>query len=285
MLFFLLTVTFVLLRLLPGGPFDSASVLPPEVKAHLESHYHLNDPLFIQYFVYLKNLLSGDWGTSLRFLDQDIGEILMASMGPTVTLGILSLLFSFSVGIILGLLSKGRMVMNVLTLAMSVPTFLMAPFLILIFSFKLDILPAALWMGPRYFILPVITLSLRPTALIARLVRSSKIEYENSDFVRAARAKGVFENKILFKHVLRNSLIPLLGTVGPMMAHVLSGSFVIEILFAIPGLGHHFVDSVLDRDYTLVMALTLLYGTILSLSNLVVDLVSVFIDPRLQYEK
>lgn len=280
---------FFLLRILPGGPFDTEVALTPEVKAHLDARFHLDQPLLTQYFSYIKSLGQGDMGSSYHYLDQNVGEIISEALPASLKLGFFSLITSFLLGIPLGLVAAryhnrwgDRIAMLFATVGVSMPIFLLAPVLILIFSFYLDILPPALWEGPRYYILPVFILGVRPAAMIARLMRSSALDVMNSDFVRTARSKGASENRILFKHVLRNCLIPVLGISGTLVAQVLSGSFVVEVLFAVPGLGHYYIESVIDRDYPLVMSISFMYALLLSSSNFLMDVLSNLVDPRVR---
>jgi len=280
---------FFLVRVLPGNPFDTEAAVSPEVRAHLNSRYHLDQPLLTQYLIYLKSLGGGDLGTSYRYQDQNVMDIISEALPVTLKLGLLSLIFSFSLGIPLGLVAaqfhnrwQDRVAMFVAVLGDCMPTFLLAPVLILVFSFYLDILPPALWESPKYYILPVVSLGIKPTAILARLIRSSALDILESDFIRTARAKGASEKRILFHHVLRNCLIPILGVSGTLVAHILSGSFIVELLFAVPGLGHYLIESVIDRDYPLVMSLALWYAVVLSLSQLVMDCLSSFADPRIK---
>jgi len=288
-LFVIATMTFLMLRFLPGGPFDSEKALPPEVKANIEAKYGLNDPVAIQYKNYMFNLLRGDLGESYKYLGRSVSDIVGEAFPVSLKLGIYALIISFIVGIPLGVLAAAKhntYVDNALmVLAMSgvaVPSFLTAPILIIIFSFWLNWLPPALWDGPEYYIMPVIVLGVRPAAYIARLTRASVLEVIQADFVRTARAKGLPQTMILFKHVLRNSLIPVLTYAGPLIAGILSGTFVVEVIFAVPGMGRHFVLSVTNRDYPLVLALTLLFGSLLVVANLVVDILYGVIDPRIR---
>ncbi len=285
----LLSIMFFTLRLLPGSPFDSETAISSEVRAHLNSRYHLDQPLIDQYFLYLRSLGKGELGVSYHYQDQNVGELITEALPVTLKLGVLSLLISFLWGIPLGLIAarfhnhwQDRVAMLFAVVGESMPTFLLAPILILIFSFYLDILPPALWESPKYYILPVISLGIRPAAMIARLIRSSALDIMSSDFVRTARSKGASENRILFHHVLRNCLIPILGISGTLVAQVLSGSFVVELLFAVPGLGHYLIESVIDRDYPLVMSLSLWYAILLSTSQFIMDVLSGLVDPRVR---
>ncbi|MDZ4676863.1 MAG: ABC transporter permease [Oligoflexia bacterium] len=285
----LITITFFLLHALPGGPFDDETALAPEVKAHLEEYYHLNSPVSEQFLIYVGKLFKGDLGTSYRNIDQSVVSLLQDTLPITLKLSLMSLVLSFSLGIPLGLIaaSKHNSKFDFLTLfatmsCVSIPSFLLAPILILIFSFWLDWLPPALWESPSYYILPVITLAARPTALIARLIRTSALDVLHSDFVRAAYAKGMSQIQILFKHVLKNSIVPVLALSGTMIAHLISGTFVVELIFAIPGVGRHLIASVDNRDYPLVLALTLIYSFLLIIGNLIMDFITTLIDPRMR---
>lgn len=283
------TITFILLRFLPGGPFDSEKALTAEVLANINAKYHLTDPLPVQFLTYVKNILNGDLGESYKYIGRSVTDIIGESLPVSLQLGTYALLLSFVIGIPLGVYAAAKHNTWIDTTAMvaamsgvALPSFLVAPILILIFAFWLDILPPALWDGPIYYILPVVTLGIRPAAIIARLTRSSVLEVIHSDYIRTARAKGLAATRVLFKHVLRNSLIPVLTISGPLVANLLSGSFVIEVIYAIPGIGRHFVQSVTNRDYPLIMGVTLVYALLLIVSNLVVDMLYAVVDPRIK---
>jgi oligopeptide transport system permease protein len=288
-LFIIATMTFVMLRFLPGGPFDSEKALPPEIKANIDAKYGLDKPFLVQYETYIFNLLKGDFGESYKFIGRSVSDIMSDAYPVSFQLGIYALIVSFLVGIPLGVIaaSKHNTWVDSITMiaAMSgvaVPSFLTAPILILIFSIWNDWLPPAMWDGTEYYILPVVVLGVRPAAYIARLTRASVLEVIRADFVRTAKAKGLDHYKILFKHVLRNSLIPVLTYAGPLVAGILSGTFIVEVIFNIPGMGRHFVMSVTNRDYPLVMALTLLFGCTYVIANLVVDIMYGIVDPRIR---
>ena len=288
-LFILATVTFLLLRFIPGGPFDSEKALPAEVKANIEAKYKLNEPLLVQYADYLYKVSHFDFGESYKYVGRPITDIIAESFPVSVQLGVYSLLISFLIGIPLGVIAAANHNKPLDTIAMgfaisgvALPSFFVAPILVLIFSFWLEWLPPALWNGPGYYLMPVIILGIRPAAVIARLTRSSVLDVIRADYIRTAYAKGLEQKVVLFKHVLRNSLIPVITVSGPLIAAILTGSFVIEQIFAIPGMGKHTIQSVTNRDYPLVMALTLLYGAMLVAANLIVDLLYVVIDPRIK---
>ncbi len=287
--FAIATVTFLLLRFLPGGPFDRDKALPPEVMANINAKYHLDKPMLEQYGIYIGNLLQGDLGESYKFIGRGVTEIIAESLPNSFKLGFYALLISFILGIPLGLYaaSKHNTLSDNLAMFFSIsgvalPSFLVAAVLIVIFSFGLGWFPPALWNSPIHYVLPVVCLGIRPIGIIARLTRSSVLDVIRSDFIRTARAKGLAEQVVLYKHVLRNSLIPVLTMSGPLVAGLLSGSFVIEIIFAVPGMGKHFVQSVTNRDYPLILGLTLLYAVMLIAANLIVDLLYAVIDPRIK---
>ncbi len=287
--FVIATVTFLLLRYLPGGPFDSEKALPQVVLENLAKKYNMDQPLWQQYASYMGNLLQGDLGESYKYIGRGVSEIISEAFPASLKLGIYSLFLSFLIGIPLGVYAAANhnkfgdtFAMFLAMSGVAVPPFLVAPILIIIFSFWLNILPPALWDGPLYYILPVITLGVRPAGIIARLTRSSILDVIHSDFIRTAKSKGLAQRVVMYKHVLRNSLIPVVTMSGPLVANVLSGSFVIEIIFAVPGIGKHFVTSVTNRDYPLVLGLTLMYSVILIAANLIVDLLYAIIDPRIK---
>jgi oligopeptide transport system permease protein len=283
------TALFMMLRFLPGGPFDNDKALPPEVKANIEAKYHLNDPLYVQYIDYMTGIAKGDLGESYKYLGRSVTDIIVDTFPVSFQLGMYALIISFMVGIPLGVWAASKhnswqdnFAMILAMSGVSLPSFLVAAIFILVFSFWLGVLPPALWDGPEYYLMPVIVLGIRPAAYIARLTRSSCLDVIHSDFVRTAKAKGVGRTKILFKHVLKNSLIPVLTYSGPLLATILSGTFIIELVFAVPGMGKHFIQSVTNRDYPLIMGLTLLFGFMMIMATLIVDLFYAVIDPRIR---
>lgn len=283
------TLTFALLRFTPGGPFDAEKALPPEVKANIEAKYQLDKPLLTQYFLYLNGLVHGDLGESYKYIGRNVTDIISETFPVSFQLGIYALILSFLIGIPLGVIAASKhntwldnLCMFFAISGVSLPSFLVAPILIIIFCFWLNILPTALWRGPEYYILPVFILGIRPAAVIARLTRASVLEVIRSDYIRTAKSKGLEQSVILFKHVLKNSLIPVLTFSGPLMAGILSGSFIIELIFAIPGMGKHLIQSVSNRDYPLILGVTLLYSIMLVMANLMVDLMYSYFDPRIK---
>jgi oligopeptide transport system permease protein len=305
-LFTIATVTFVLLRALPGGPFDEDQLLQPAVKQNMEAQYGLNKPLLEQYGRHMWGLVSGQWGYSYSYEGRAVSDLILEALPVSLQLGLYSLLLSFLVGIPLGVFSASHhrtsfdTLIQFLTVGgLSIPSFVIAPLLITFFCFGwplnhwapefhqwlLDadlLLPVALWSSPRHMILPVVSLSLRPAAFIARLTRASVLDVMQSDFVRMARSKGLSESQVIYSHVLRNSLLPIVTHSGPMVAGLLSGSFVIEMIFALPGLAKYFVQGVFFRDYPLVLGLTLVFSILLVLCNLFVDLIYQWVDPRME---
>jgi oligopeptide transport system permease protein len=285
------TLTFILLRLAPGGPFDSERKLPPEIIANLEAKYHLNEPVLEQYIRYLAGLARGDLGPSYKYLDRGVTEIIADTLPTSALLGILSVLFAVSVSFSLGLFAAyyresviDRLSLFVSTLGISLPNFILGALLIWTVALQLGWLQAGRWDDWSSVILPMVTLGAAPAAYLSALLRSSLIESLNEDFVRTARAKGAREQAVIAKHALRNSLIPILTVMGPLIAALLTGSFVVEYVFAIPGMGRFFITAVTDRDYPLIMGVTLVYTTILVGANLAVDLLYGWVDPRIRAE-
>ena len=288
-LFVVATITFILLRLLPGGPFDQEKTLPPEIKANIEAKYHLDKPLYWQYGYYIKGLFRGYLGESYKYTDRNISDILKDSLPVSIQLGIYALLLAFVLGIPLGVFAaqrantlSDRSAMIFSISGVSLPSFVIAPIFILLFAFHLGWLEAALWEGTLFYILPAIVLGLRPASVIARLTRSSILDVVQSDYVRTARAKGLDETTLFYKHILKNAFLPVLTFSAPLIAGILTGSFIIEKIFAIPGLGQHFVTSVTNRDYPLILGALLVYSSLLILSNLIVDLLYTYFDPRIK---
>ncbi|MCY4321521.1 MAG: ABC transporter permease [Bdellovibrionaceae bacterium] len=288
-LFIVASITFVLLRMLPGGPFDQEKTLPPEIQANISAKYHLDKPLYWQYTHYIKGLFRGYLGESYKYTDRNIADILKDSLPVSIQLGIYALILAFLVGIPLGVFSaqkqdswQDRAAMIFSISGISLPSFVVAPIFILFFSFYLAWLKPALWEGTLFYILPAVVLALRPAGVIARLTRSSILDVLSYDFVRTARAKGLNEKTIFYKHILKNAFLPVLTFSGPLIAGILTGSFIVEKIFAIPGLGQHFINSVSNRDYPLILGALLVYSSLLILSNMIVDLLYAYFDPRIK---
>lgn len=283
------TITFGLLRVIPGGPFDREKTLPPEILRNVEARYHLDEPLAQQYLRYLGGILRGDLGPSYKYLGRDVTQILADAFPVSVALGSAALAISLLFGISAGLASgvrRGRIPDRLLGMlavaAMSVPSFVLGAGLILSFGLGLGWFPAGLWEGPRFAVLPALTLAAAPAAYIARLTRSSVLDVMDMDFVRTARAKGVSEARVRRYHILRNALLAVTTYFGPLLAILLTGSFVVEKVFAIPGMGRFFVTAVTNRDYPLVLGVTLVYAALIVAANLTVDLLYAWLDPRIR---
>jgi oligopeptide transport system permease protein len=283
------TVTFGLLRFLPGGPFDREKALPPEILANIEARYHLDEPLHRQYLRYLGGLARGDLGPSYKYVGRSVGDVIGDALPVSLQLGGVALLLALLIGVPAGLAAgvrKGtavdRVTMLLTMLGISMPGFVLGAGLILGVGLWLGWLPAALWEGPLYVILPALTLAALPAAYIGQLTRSSVLEVVDLDYVRTARAKGLPESQVRRRHVLRNALIAVVTYFGPLMATLLTGSFVVEKIFAVPGLGRFFVTAVTNRDYPLVLGVTLLYAVLVVTANLLVDLLYARLDPRIR---
>ncbi len=291
-LWVIVSITFLLMHAIPGGPFTAEKALPEAVLKNIEARYHLNDPLIVQYGDYLLNLARGDLGPSFKYESRTVNEIISESFPISAELGAISVLLSVIIGIPAGMAAAlhqnkavDHLVMLFATIGISVPGFILATILIYIFAIRLDLLPAAMWSGLEYMVLPALSLAGLPTAFIARLTRSSMLEVLSQDYIRTARAKGMPPSIILWRHALKNALIPVVTYIGPMIAAILTGSFVIESIFAIPGLGRHFVTSIYNRDYTVILGITVFYSTLLVLMNFLVDVAYLWLDPRIQLEK
>lgn len=291
-LLILVTLAFFMIRAAPGGPFDSEKALPPEIEANLRAAYHLDEPLPQQFGRYVWNLARGDFGPSFQYKDYTVTELIAAGFPVSLRLGgsamLLALLVGVSVGTIAALRQNTRTdhaVMAVSMTGISIPNFVMAPLLILLFAVYLGWLPAG-GIGDgslRHMVLPVISLALPQIAYIARLTRGSMIEVLRSNFVRTARAQGLPERVVILRHALKPALLPVVSYLGPATAAVITGSVVIEQIFGVPGLGRYFVQGALNRDYTLVMGVVVFYGALIILFNLLVDLVYAWLDPKVKY--
>ena len=285
------TLTFLLLRVAPGGPFDSERKLPPEVIANLEAKYHLDEPVWQQYVRYLAGIAQGDFGPSYKYLDRGVAEIIADTLPTSALLGILAIAFAILISFPLGLLAAyyknsliDRVCLLFATLGISLPNFLLGALLIWTVALQLGWLQAARWDQWSSAILPMITLGAAPAAYLAALLRSTLIDTFGEDFIRTARAKGLKESTVVVKHTLRNSLIPVLTVMGPVTAALLTGSFVVEYVFAIPGMGRFFINAVTDRDYPLIMGVTLVYTAVLVGANFLVDMLYGYVDPRIRTE-
>ncbi len=288
-LWIVITITFFLMHAIPGGPFTAEKSLPPYVLHSIEERYKLNDPLYKQYGDYLCNLVQGDLGPSFKYPGRSVNDIIKDGFPVSFKLGIEAILIAIIIGIPAGILAgvkkdkwQDRAVNFFTTLGVAVPSFVVAALLIYVLSTKLHLLPAAMWNGWRYEIMPALALSGMPMSFIARLTRSSMLDILSQDYIKTARAKGLSWSKVLIKHALPNSLIPVVTYLGPTTASILTGSFVIETIFAIPGLGQYFVTSIYNRDYTVILGVTIFYSVIVIVLNMVVDLLYPLLDPRIK---
>ncbi len=288
-LWLIVTITFTIMHLIPGGPFASEKKLPDAILRNLEQRYHQNDPLYKQYAGYLINLLQGDLGPSFKYENRTVNSIIRESFPVSAALGSLAIALSLSAGILAGIVAALRQnrwqdytAMIMVTFGFSLPSFILSGLLMYVFAYKLRILPSALWGAWQQAILPTLALAALPTAFIARLIRSSMLEVLQLDYIRTARAKGLSEINIILRHALPNAILPVVTYTGPLIAAILTGSFVVEFIFAIPGLGRWFVLSITNRDYTVILGVTVFYSAFLMLMNLIVDLIYVAIDPRIK---
>lgn len=286
-----ITITFGLMHAIPGGPFTEEKKLPPAVLANIEERYHLNDPLLTQYGDYLKHAAVLDLGPSFKYPGQTVNEIIAESLPVSAQLGLISLLLALGTGVIAGLLAAWRKntwmdyaLMLGATLGVSVPSFILAAVLIQLFAFTWPVLPAAMWKGPAYVILPALALAAHPTAFIMRLTRSSVLDALSQDYIKTARSRGISTRRLLCHHALRNALLPVVSYIGPLAAALLTGSFIVESIFAIPGLGRHFVTSIYNRDYTVILGITIFYSFLIIFMNLIIDLIYPLLDPRIRLQ-
>ena len=288
-LFVVATLSFIIMRLVPGGPFDQEKKLPPEILANIEAKYHLDQSVGVQYLFYLKQLVHGDMGPSYKYIGRDVTDIILDTFPVSITLGLLAMLIVIGIGVPVGVWSAYRqnsivdqIFMFFATLGISIPSFVLGTILVWVMSNKLQWLPPALWEGPRYMILPAIALGAPFTGYVARLIRSTVLEVLASDYIRTARAKGLTETTILLKHTLKNSIFPVISVLGPLTAGLVTGSFVIEFIFSIPGMGSFFITAVTNRDYPLIMGVTLVYAVLIVVANIFVDMIYMWLDPRVR---
>jgi len=292
-LLMLITIAFFLIRVAPGGPFDSEKNLPPEIRANLDAKYHLDDPLLQQYFRYLGQILTLDFGPSFQYKDWTVNELIARGFPVSLTIGGLAMLVAFVLGTLIGIVAALRQntatdysMMGVAMMGISIPNFVVAPLLILVLAIYAGWLPAGGWeWSIEYMVLPVITLALPVIAYIARLTRGSMIEVMHSNYIRTARAKGLPQRLVVGRHALKPALLPVISFMGPATAGLITGSVVIERIYSIPGLGSYFVQGALNRDYTLVMGVVIFYGVVIVLLNFVVDMLYAWLNPRIRFDE
>lgn len=282
-------VTFFAMNAIPGGPFNNEKAASPAVIAELEKRYNLDKPVGEQYIIWIKNILHGDWGVSLK-TGRDIGTDIMTKFAVSAKLGGTAAIVAIICGIILGSIAgltrnrlPDRLIVFFTTLGTAMPSFVLATLLLLVFCLKLGWFPVWSSSNPNY-VLPIIALALYPMAYITRLTKTSMLDALNQDYIRTAKAKGVAGWKVIFKHALRNALIPVITYVGPMVAYILTGSMVVESIFTIGGLGSSFVTSITNRDYTTIMAITLFLAILMVVANLLTDIAYKLVDPRITLE-
>ncbi|MCS6947910.1 MAG: oligopeptide ABC transporter permease OppB, partial [Steroidobacteraceae bacterium] len=288
----IITVSFFVIRLAPGGPFDEEQTLPPEIRANLEAAYGLDQPIWRQYLRYMSGLARGDFGPSFKFKDFTVTELIAQGLPISLTVGLSAVLLGLLVGVPLGTCAALRQntwidtgTMALVGLGVSIPSFVVAPVLQILFGLHWRVLPVAGWESgdPRYFILPVLTLSFAIIAYVGSLTRGSMIEVLNSHFVRTARAKGLPEYRVVLRHALRPTLLPVVSWLGPAVAFAVTGSLIVETVFGLPGSGRYLVQGAINRDYSLVMGMIIVYGSLIVLCNLLADLLYGWLDPRVRY--
>jgi len=290
-LLLVIAIAFLMVHSAPGGPFDAARVLPPEIERNIERAYHLDDTLFEQFTSYLQGLWHGDLGPSYRYRDSTVSELIAGALPLSMKLGALAMLLAVVAGVSAGIIAAlrkntiiDRMVTGVAMVGISIPIFVIAPLMVLVFAVTLGWLPAS-WAGSGSsdrLLMPVIALALPQIAYIARLTRASMINIMSSDFVRTARAQGLCTMSIIRYHAIKPAMLPLLSYMGPAVAGILTGSVVVEEVFGIPGVGQFFIRGALNRDYTLVLGITVVYAALVIFLNLVVDLLYGYLDPRIR---
>jgi len=282
------SITFFLVRLAPGGPFDAEKTVSPQVLKNLNEAYNLNAPLAEQYFDYMSGIIVGDFGPSFRFPGRSVSEMIMTGLPVTFELAIYSILIALILGIFSGVIAALKrntifdyLPMSIAMIGICVPTFLLGPLLVLIFGINLELLPVSGWgQLPGDKILPSITLGFAYAAYIARLGRGGMLEVLNQDFIRTARSKGLSETQVVVKHAMQGGLIPVVSFLGPAIAGLLAGSFVVETIFQIPGLGRFYVEAAFNRDYTMILGTTIFFSFMIVMFNLMSDLLALWLNPR-----
>ena len=288
-LWIITTVVFFVIRLAPGGPFDAERNVSAEVLKNLNAYYHLDEPLYRQYLGYMRDLLHGDLGPSFKDASWSVNELIALGFPISLELGVYALAVALAIGLAAGIVAstkpntaRDHIPMSLAMLGICVPTFVLGPLLVLVFSLWLDWLPVAGWDGPQYKLLPALTLGAAYGAYIARLTRGGMLEVLAQDFIRTARAKGLSRARVVLRHALRGGIQPVVSFLGPAAAGLLTGSFVVETIFQIPGLGRFFVQAAFNRDYTMIMGMVLFYAMLILCFNLVVDVVQAWLDPRVR---
>ncbi len=283
-------ITFVLMHSVPGGPWDREKRLPAAVETRLNAEYGLDQPLYIQYINWATQFIQGDLGPSYRFQDRRVNDLIADGLMTTVQLGVMAFVLAVAVGIPLGIfaaLGHNRAPDYASTslsiIGIATPSFVLAILLIVVFSVRLGWFPTGGWKGPEYWVLPTIALAGFPIAVIARYTRASMLEVTRKDYIRTAHSKGLQRQAVVSRHMIRNALIPVITILGPTLAFLVTGSFIIERIFNIPGVGQYYLNAITTRDYSLLMAMTMLYAFAVAFLNVVVDVLYAYIDPRIRY--
>lgn len=291
-LLIVITLTFIMMKTAPGGPFSREKKVPAEVMEALNKRYRLDQPLYVQYFDTLKNTAKGDFGPSFRYSGRSVNEMIMEGLPETAELGFYALMFALVLGITSGIIAALKkntwldyIPMTISMAGICVPSFLLGPSLVLIFSIWLGWLPVTGWDTPAQKILPSITLGAAYAAFIARLARGGMLEILAQDFIRTARAKGVSETKVLLKHALKGGMFPVVSFLGPAIAGLLAGGFVVESIFQIPGLGRYYVQAAFNRDYTMIMGSTVFLASLIVFFNFISDVILIWMNPKLNFGK
>ncbi|WP_055107458.1 ABC transporter permease [Paenibacillus ihumii] len=291
-LFILISATFFLMQAIPGDPLTSEKQVPPAIQERLREQLGLDKPVYQQYVKYLGNVVQGDFGISMKKINQDVSSIIGQTFSTSLKLGLVAIIVAVIVGVLLGMLAAlyhrkliDNVAMVLAVLGIAVPSFVVATLLQYVFASKLGWLPTMGFNGPLFYVLPVAALTAQPIAFIARLTRSSMLEVLHADYIKTAKAKGLGWMAILFRHVIRNGIMPVVTYLGPMTANIVTGSVVIEQIFGIGGIGKQFVEAISTRDYPVIMGITIFYGILLMLARFITDIIYVFVDPRIKLNK
>ncbi len=289
-LFAVSIITFVLMHAVPGGPWDAEKRLPAGVQARLNAEYGLDKPLYEQYIQWAGAFVTGDLGPSYRSRDRRVNDIVADGIGTTVQLGIMAFALSVVVGIPLGILAAlghnrwpDYLSTSISIIGIATPSFVLAILLVVLFAVELRWFPTGGWKGPQYWVLPTVALAGFPIAVIARYTRASMLEVTRKDYIRTAHSKGLANASVVSRHMIRNALIPVVTILGPTLAFLVTGSFIIETIFSVPGVGRFYISAISTRDYSLLMAMTMLYAFTIAFLNVVVDVLYAYIDPRIRY--
>lgn len=287
----IVTITFFLMHAIPGDPFTDEKKIPPEIKANLEAKYGLDKPLVVQYGMYLKNLVKGDLGDSMKYKSKSVTGILSTGFPVSAKLGLLAAALGTSLGVLAGViaaLNRGKsfdyFIIILAVIGVSVPSFVFAALFQYWFGNKLGWFPVARWGTPKHYVLPVLSLGLSMVAYIARMMRTSMLDVLGQDYIKTAKAKGLSRNVIIIKHTIRNAILPIITILGALIAGVVVGSFVVEAIFAVPGIGGYYVKSIQENDYTLILGTTIFYSMILVFMMYLIDIVYGLVDPRIRLE-